>query len=78
MQLGIFARTFATVGAERPVPARIRLAEDVDVAGPVVPGVVGLRDHAAVLAVDLEALVEVHPDGDREIEMPHGAVLELE
>src|SRR4029453_17433102 len=58
-----------TVRAERAMPAAIGLAENVDLAAFVVPGVIGLRENAAVLPVDLEPFMPVHAHGDRQVEM---------
>ena len=48
--------------------------EDLDVAGAVIPGVVGLREDAAMLAIELEALVPIHAHGHGEVEMAQRAV----
>ena len=51
-----------------------RLAEDVDVAGLVVPGVIGLTDDATVLTVDLKAFMPIHADGDGQVEMAQSSI----
>src|SRR5262249_36626074 len=63
-----------TVGAERPAIGRVLLVEDLDVARSEIPGIVGLRHDAAILAIELQALVPIHAHGDGEIEMAERAV----
>ena len=65
------------VGAERLAGGRVALVEDLDLAGAEVPGVEGLRQDRAVLAVELEALVPVHAHGDGQVEMAERAAGEL-
>ena len=66
------------VFAERPVVLAVPGREALDLARPVVPGKEALGDHAAVLAVDVEALVPVHLDGHREVQVADRAVGELD
>src|SRR5690606_5506298 len=61
------------VRAQNAVRRAIGFAENVDLAGLVIPGVIGLAENAAVLAVDLETLVPVHADLHGEIEMTERA-----
>src|SRR5215210_3674895 len=55
------------------VPGR----ETLHVARAEVPGIVGLADHASVLAVDLKSFVPVHAHGDGEVEVADAAVGKL-
>ena len=52
-----------------------RLMEDVDVARFVEPWIVRLADDTSVFAVDLEAFVPVHADGNSQIEVAKCAVV---
>src|SRR5439155_25078207 len=65
------------VGAERFSRRRVLLLKNVDLARAEIPGIEGLRDHRAVLAIELEAFVPVHAHGTRQIEMAKRAVGEL-
>src|SRR5215203_1877292 len=66
------------VRAQGPVVTTVLLREALHVAGLQVPGVIRLPDHAAVLAVDLEALVPVHADLYRQVEVSRAPVGELD
>src|SRR5271170_3734811 len=65
-----------SVGAENPCRFARRFVEDLDVARFVEPRIVGLPEDAAVLAVDLETLVPVHPDRNRQVEVAERATCE--
>src|SRR5690348_8204713 len=66
------------VGAEHARGFARRLVKDVDVAALEIPGVIGLAEHAAVLAVDLETFVPVHAYRHGQVEMAEGAAGEAD
>ena len=61
------------IAAEHTRGEASRFVEDLDVARFVEPGIIGLAQNATVFAVDLEALVPIHPHRDRQVEMAEGA-----
>src|SRR5437016_1083246 len=66
---------FVGVGVftQRPVVLAVLCGETLDMAGFMEPGQKHFPLHAAVLAINLEAFLEIPPDWDGKIEVPHRA-----